>query len=35
LELLEGKAAVLNNAHLFDKAIKAAIDDIKGLSVAN
>jgi AmpD protein len=26
---------VLDNSHLLDKAIKAAIDDIKGLSVAN
>ena len=35
LELLEGKVTVLDNSHLFDKAIKAAIDDIKGLSVAS
>jgi len=35
LELLGGKATVLDNSHLFDKAIKAAIDDSKGLSVAN
>ncbi|MDG2501036.1 MAG: DUF1631 family protein [Porticoccaceae bacterium] len=35
LELLEGKVTVLDNSHLFDKAIKEAIDDIKGLSVAS
>ena len=35
LEMKEGKVTVLDNSHLFDKAIKAAIDDIKGLSVAS
>ena len=35
VEIKEGKVTVLDNSHLFDKAIKAAIDDIKGLSVAS
>lgn len=35
LELLDGKITVLDNSHLFDKAIKAAIDDIKDLSAAS
>ena len=35
VEMKEGKVTVLDNSHLFDKAIKAAIDDIKGLSVAS
>ena len=35
LELLEGKVTVLDNSHRFDKAIKATIDDITSLFVAN
>jgi hypothetical protein len=34
-ELDEGKVTLLDNSNLFDKAIKAAIDDIKELSVAS
>jgi hypothetical protein len=33
-QLLEGRARVLDSSHLFDKAIKGAINDIKELSVA-
>lgn len=35
LELLDGKVTVLDNSHLFDKAIKQAITQIKGLPVAS
>lgn len=33
-QLLEGRARVLDSSHLFDKAIKGAINDMKELSVA-
>lgn len=35
LELMDGKVTVLDNSHLFDKAIKRAITQIKGLPVAS
>jgi hypothetical protein len=35
LELMDGKVTVLDNSHLFDKAIKQAITQIKGLPVAS
>lgn len=35
LELMDGKVTVLDNSHLFDKAIKQAITRIKGLPVAS
>ena len=35
LELMDGKVSVLDNSHLFDKAIKQAITQIKGLPVAS
>ena len=35
LDLMDGKVTVLDNSHLFDKAIKQAITQIKGLPVAS
>ena len=35
LDLMDGKVSVLDNSHLFDKAIKQAITQIKGLPVAS
>lgn len=35
MELMDGKVTVLDNSHLFDKAIKQAITQIKGLPVAS
>jgi hypothetical protein len=32
---MDGKVTVLDNSHLFDKAIKQAITQIKGLPVAS
>lgn len=35
LDIMQGKVTVLDNSHLFDKAIKQAITQIKGLPVAS
>jgi hypothetical protein len=34
-ELQQGQVTILDSAQLFDKAIKAAINDVKDLSVAS
>jgi len=35
VDLLNGSVTVLDNSHLFDKAIKEAIMQIKGLPIAS